>query len=158
MKYIIISLLLINSLSGVAQAKQDPAIQKIKDAVWQLEEDYWNYVRTQNLTAYAKLWDDQFLGYPSNNKITGKEHITDWVKTLHADKNRTFTVELERKAENVFGDIVMVFYDMRYTYRNEKNEIIELEHGKITHTWRKSGNTWLIIGGMGALIEVKKIN
>jgi hypothetical protein len=153
MKYIITALFLFISCVSNGQAKTDPSVRLVKDAVWQLEEHYWTCVRNENLTEYAKLWDPQFIGYPSNNKITDKEHITDWVKTLHADKNRTFTVELERKTENVFVDIVMVFYDTHYTYRNEKNEIIELVHGKITHTWRKTGSTWLIIGGMGATIS-----
>ncbi len=157
MKFLLVGCMLVSTMISFGQTKTDPSVQTVKDAVWQLEEDYWNYVRTENLSAYAKLWDEQFIGYPSNNKITSKEHITDWVKALHADKNRTFVVELERKTENVFGDIVMVFYDTHYTYRNAKNEIIELEHGKITHTWRKTGNTWLIIGGMGALIEIQKI-
>jgi Domain of unknown function (DUF4440) len=156
MKYIITALFLFISCVSNGQAKTDPSVQLVKDAVWQLEERYWTCVRNENLTEYAKLWDPQFIGYPSNNKITDKEHITDWVKTLHADKNRTFTVELERKAENVFGDIVMVFYDTHYTYRNNKNEIIELEHGKITHTWRRTGDSWLIIGGMGATVSDKK--
>jgi hypothetical protein len=157
MKYIISLLFLLNSLISMGQTATDPSVQSVKDAVWQLEERYWNCVRTENLTEYAKLWDPQFIGYPSNNKITDKEHITDWVKTLHADKNRTFTVELERKAENVFGDIVMVFYDTHYIYRNAKKEIIEREHGKITHTWRKTGDTWLIIGGMGAVVSDTKV-
>ena len=35
------------------------------------------------------------------------------------------------------------------------NEIISREVCKITHTWKKFGNEWLIIGGMSAVIKKK---
>ena len=153
MKNILTSLLMLNSFFSIGQEMKIQSDELVKNTIWQLETDYWQYVRNQDLTAYAKLWDDQFIGYPSNNRITNKDHITDWIKDLYTDKNRTFTIELERKAENVFGDIVMVFYDVHYTWKNEKKEIVELVHSKITHTWRKSGTGWSIIGGMGANIN-----
>ncbi len=153
MKYFITAFFLLFGLIVVGQSSKDPAVEKVKDAIWQLEENYWNYVRTQNLTEYRKLWDDQFIGYPSNNIITGKDHITDWIKDLYADKNRTFTVTIEHKATNMFGDIAMIFYDINYTWKNEKQETVKLVHSKITHTWRKTGGSWLIIGGMGATIS-----
>ena len=125
-------------------------VEQIKNEVWQLEENYWKYVAEQNLQAYLTLWDDQFIGYPGNNIITAKDHITDWIANLYKDKNRHFKTELIRKVENVFGDIVIVLYDVNYTWMNEKNEVIEKTYNKITHTWKKTDKGWQIIGGMGA--------
>ena len=85
---------------------------QIKDEVWKLEEDYWKYVKANDLKSYLTLWDDNFIGYPSNNIITDKEHITDWITDMYKDNNRTFNYELTRKVENVFGDIVIVLYDV----------------------------------------------
>lgn len=126
-----------------------PSTHQIKDGVWQLEENYWKYVKSNDLKSYITLWDDNFIGYPSNNSITGKEHITDWIAEMYQDKNMMFDFELTRKSENVFGDIVIVLYDVTQITTNEKNEVEKMTF-KITHTWKKTDNGWQIIGGMGA--------
>jgi hypothetical protein len=51
----------------------------------------------------------------------------------------------------VFGDIVIVLYDATQIWTNEKNELVEKITFKLTHTWKKTGKGWLIIGGMGAM-------
>ena len=126
-----------------------PSTQQIKDEVWQMEENYWKYVKSNDLKSYLTLWDDNFIGYPTNNMITSKDHITDWITEMYKDKSTKFNFELTRKTENVFGDIVIVLYDVTQTSTNAKNEM-EKTTFKITHTWLKSGSGWLIIGGMGA--------
>ena len=82
--------------------------------------------------------------------IGNKAHITDWLMELYKDKIGVFGYELTRKVENVFDDIVIVLYDVTQQWTNEKNEVVKKSTYKITHTWKKSGNGWLIIGGMGA--------
>jgi len=37
--------------------------------------------------------------------------------------------------------------------KNNQNEIVSMEVYKITHTWKKFGDEWLIIGGMSAVVE-----
>ena len=69
---------------------------------------------------------------------------------LYKDKTGVFGYELTRKIENVFDDIVIVLYDVTQQWTNEKNEVVKKRTYKITHTWKKSDNGWLIIGGMGA--------
>jgi catechol 2,3-dioxygenase-like lactoylglutathione lyase family enzyme len=125
-------------------------VQKIKDEIWQMEENYWKYVKTNDLHSYRTLWDEQFIGYPSTNTIAGKEHITDWITDMYKDKSRKFNYELTRKVENVFDNIVIVLYDVTQIWTNDKNEILEKTTYKITHTWKKTEKGWLIIGGMGA--------
>lgn len=123
---------------------------QIKNDIWQQEENYWKYVKDNDLKSYTTLWDDKFLGYPSNNSIAGKDHITDWITDMYKDKSRKFSYELTRKVENVFSDIAIVLYDVTETWTNATNEIIEKSTFKITHTWKKTDKGWLIIGGMGA--------
>jgi catechol 2,3-dioxygenase-like lactoylglutathione lyase family enzyme len=126
------------------------SVQETKNEIWQKEEDYWSYVKENNLDAYRKLWDEQFIGYPSNNNIAGKDHITDWITDLYKDKSQQFSYQLTRKVENVFGSIVITLYDVLETWTNEKKEVIKKLNIKITHTWKKTDKGWLIIGGMGA--------
>lgn len=123
--------------------------KKTKNEVWQMEESYWKYVKAFDLTSYLTLWDDKFIGYPPDNIIAGKDHITDWLKNMYKDKSRTFNYELTRKVENVFGDIVIVLYDVTTIWTNSRNEVVEKTTMKITHTWKNTGKGWLIIGGMG---------
>ena len=127
-----------------------PPVDSVKNAVWQMEERYWQYVKANDIKSYLTLWDDNFIGYPSGGKITGKNHISDWVTEQFKDKSRKYSYELNRKTENVFGDIVIAFYDVTETWTNDKNVLLDKNTFKITHTWKKTDNGWLIIGGMSA--------
>jgi hypothetical protein len=96
------------------------SIDQIKNEVWQLEVKLLEYVKDKDLTSYETLWDEKFIGYPANNVISNKDHITDWIVDLHKDKNKVFNYELVRKVENVFGDIVIVLYDVNYIMDKRK--------------------------------------
>lgn len=125
------------------------SVDQIKNEIWQLEENYWKYVKERDYQSYGKLWDENFLGYPSNNTVGDKAHITDWMTEMYKQPG-VFNYKLTRKVENVFGDIVIVFYDVSHNFTNDKNEVVKTGHFKIIHTWKKTENGWLIIGGMGA--------
>ena len=125
------------------------SVDQIKNDIWQLEENYWKYVKEKDYQSYGKLWDENFLGYPSNNTVGDKAHITDWMTEMYQQPG-VFNYKLTRKVENVFGDIVIVFYDVSHNFTNDKNEVVKTGHFKIIHTWKKTENGWLIIGGMGA--------
>ncbi len=128
----------------------DVSAEQIKNEVWQLEENYWKYVKANDLTSYLTLWDEKFIGYPTNNIITGKDHITDWIVNMYKENSGKFSYELDKKAVNAFGDIVIAIYDVTHTWTNEKNESVKKPIGKIIHTWKKTDKGWVIIGGMGA--------
>lgn len=125
------------------------SVDQIKNDIWQLEENYWKYVKEKDYQSYGKLWDENFLGYPSNNTVGDKAHITDWMTEMYQQPG-VFNYTLTRKVENVFGDIAIVFYDVSHNFTNDKNEVVKTGHFKIIHTWKKTENGWLIIGGMGA--------
>jgi len=125
------------------------SVEQIKNEIWQLEENYWKYVKEKDYQSYITLWDDRFIGYPSNNTIGNKDHITDWMTEMYRQPG-VFNYTLTRKVENVFGDIAIVFYDVSHHFTNDKNEIVKKGSFKIIHTWKKMAKGWLIIGGMGA--------
>ena len=125
------------------------SVDQIKNDIWQLEENYWKYVKEKDYQSYGKLWDENFLGYPSNNTVGDKAHITDWMTEMYQQPG-VFNYKLTRKVENVFGDIAIVFYDVSHNFTNDKNEVVKTGHFKIIHTWKKTETGWLIIGGMGA--------
>jgi lactoylglutathione lyase len=130
---------------------EEPAsVKHIQNELWQLEENYWKYVKAKDYTAYLSLWDDNFIGYPSTNKIGGKDHITDWIKEMYAGNKNNFDYALTRHVENVFDDIVIVLYDATQLWKNDKGELVQKSTYKLTHTWKKTAAGWKIIGGMGA--------
>jgi lactoylglutathione lyase len=129
---------------------KNSSTQEIKNEIWQLEENYWKYVKEKDFKSYLGLWDENFIGYPSTNKIGGKKNITDWITEMFKEKKNTYGYELTRHVENVYDDIVIVLYDATHVWKNDYGEVIETSTYKLTHTWKKTDKGWQIIGGMGA--------
>ncbi|MCK0180614.1 nuclear transport factor 2 family protein [Flavobacteriaceae bacterium S0862] len=130
-----------------------PAINKedLEDEVWLMEELYWDYVMKNDTIAYKKLWHNDFIGYPSfGDGVSDKSKIASWIPGLHEDQSRIYSVKLHKKAVNSIADVVIVFYDYDRFWTDKQNNILEKDTFKITHTWKKLGDTWLILGGMAA--------
>jgi hypothetical protein len=127
------------------------SIETVKDEVWQRELQYWQYVKNNDTVGYRTLWHDEFVGYPETEKLTGKDKIANWITDVHSTKERRYEFSLDKKMVNAFGEVVITFYDQTDIWKNDKNEVVLEEVYKITHTWKKFGDTWLIIGGMSAL-------
>ena len=122
-------------------------------AVWQLEQDYWEYVKANDLDSYRALWDQRFVGWPGfSPHPLGKENISDWIPPLHEDPERELDIELKQEAVRSFGDIVVAHYLFKFIYRHPRTgEMIdEGNWGRITHTWQRRGDTWEIVTGMSA--------
>lgn len=129
-----------------------------EQAVWRLEEDYWRYVKEQDLDRYLALWHERFVGWPGFSATPmGKANIADWIAPLHADPARVFDYELIREAVRSFGDIVVVHYLVWQVYRDVKtSKVLERTPRRITHTWQRQGDSWQIITGMSAASTAKE--
>jgi lactoylglutathione lyase len=99
------------------------SLQQIKDEIWHLEENYWKYVKEKDFKSYLGLWDENFIGYPSTNKIGGKKNITDWITEMFKENKNIYGYELTRHIENVFDDIVIVLYDATHVWKNNNGEV-----------------------------------
>lgn len=143
----LIFLLIVSSMVFAGTAVEDEA------AVWQLEEDYWEYVKEQDLDAYRSLWDERFVGWPSFiPQPLGKKNIADWIPPLHEDPAKVLDVELKRQAVRSFGDVAVAHYLVKTLHRHIKTgEVVDEEDWvRITHTWQRQGGTWKIVTGMSA--------
>jgi hypothetical protein len=139
---LLLVLLLIIQWSVSAQTTE-----QIKNEVWQRELQYWKYVEKNDTTGYKTLWHKDFIGYPGDD-IADKSHIADWIAELFKDKNLKYSHALYKKAVNVVDDVVLTFYDEDDILTNKNTGVVTKDTYKVTHTWKKFGNTWLIIGGM----------
>lgn len=126
------------------------SVKQIENEVWQREMQCGNYVKNNDLQGYLTLWHNNFIGYSGSDTLTRK-NIGSWINESHNKKDQRYEFKITKKAVNVFGDVAVVLYDVQDTWKNSKGEVVLKELYKITHTWKKFGSTWLIIGGMSAL-------
>jgi hypothetical protein len=117
--------------------------------VWDRETEYWTYVKAGDVENYRTLWHERFIGWPCGSAHPlRKDAIGNWVQEIR-DKHIKAAVDLTREGAEDFGDIVVVHYQFSRVdtfpdgHVEGKGEI-----SKITHTWMRVGDTWLIIGGM----------
>ena len=138
--------------SGNAETTNQSISKEIlKNEAWHMEELYWGYVEKNDTVDYKILWHNDFIGYPSfGDGTSDKSKIASWIPELHKDTSQTFSYKLYKKAVNAIDDVVIVFYDADEIYTNRQNEIVKKETFKFTHTWKKYGDKWLILGGMAA--------
>jgi hypothetical protein len=138
-------------LTGVGRAQRPVASGTSAgvEAVWAREQQYWHFVQTGDVDNYRALWDDGFRGWPCKAQHPAtKATISDWVRDIR-DQKVTFTYTLTREGAADFGDIVVVYYQTPMVYQYPDGRVVDHDRVfKFTHTWRRSGSTWLIIGGM----------
>ena len=130
-----------------------PIIDKatLEEEAWHMEELYWQYVQNNDTITYKTLWHEDFIGYPSFGDGTAdKSGIATWIPKLHADPNQKFSYRLYKKSSNAIDDVVMVFYDADEIWTDQTTQAVRKETFKFTHTWKKYGDKWLILGGMAA--------
>jgi ketosteroid isomerase-like protein len=135
-------------LASVASATE---LTGDEEAVWKLEEAYWQYVRAGDDDAYKKLWHDDFVGWPCFEWTpTGKDGVGKWVRDIRENRWK-LSYTLKPLAVKSFGQVVVVHYAAEYVY--DYGDGTTSGAGtwrKFTHTWMKAGDRWQIIGGMCA--------
>lgn len=149
---IIVSLLLLIAASAnpaTGHAASAGTDSNSLSRVWQLEGDYWRYVKAGDAESFKSLWHEDFIGWPCGQaQPKRKASIGDWVRNIR-EKHIQVASTLTREGAEDFGNVVVVYYRITRvdTYPDGKVEGKGRE-SKITHTWMKVGDSWLIIGGM----------
>ena len=146
---LILSIVHMATFAHAQSAAPNGSLNPRVEAVWKREELYWRLVKAGNVDNYRALWDDGFRGWPCKPQHTAtKAKITDWVRDIR-DQRAKVTYSLTREGAADFGDIVIVYYQTPMIFEYPDGRIVDRDRiFKFTHTWRKTGKTWLIIGGM----------
>jgi len=151
LNHALLLLLSILAVTSSGSGQRRPKIDRSKnvEAVWAREELYWRLVRAGDVEKYRELWDEGFRGWPCKNQHTAtKAEIGNWVRDIR-DQHAKFSYSLFREGSADFGDIVVIYYQTPMVYEFPDGRTEGKDHiYKFTHTWRKTGRTWLIIGGM----------
>jgi len=127
-----------------------------EDQVWKMEESYWNYVKANDIENYLTLWHKNWVGWPGfSTKPIDKSNISDWIPPLFADKSKIFDYELKKMAVVSFGDDIVATHcavGLLFTDKETGKKTLP-KWSKITHTWKRYGDKWLIITGMSADLD-----
>jgi len=149
---------LMASGSRPAISQETPSSSKAESAsvnqVWIREDEYGRFAEAGDVDAYRSLFHDKFIGWPCDREHpTRKAGVGEWVREVR-DKQIKVTSELTREGAEDFGNVVIVHYRATEvdTYPDGHTEG-EGEEYKLTHTWMRTGDTWLIIGGMCASLH-----
>ena len=147
--------LLVTPHLGGAQSTVSAASQGANvEAVWAREEQYWRYVKAGDLESYLTLWSDGFRGWSCGQPHTTTiAEVGNSVRSIR-DQKIQLTYTLTREGAAHFGDVVVIYYQA--TQRREFPDTRLTGSGttsKLTHTWRRFGDVWKIIGGMCGALE-----
>jgi hypothetical protein len=115
-------------------------------AVWEQEEAYWQFVKTDNRQKCLDLWDDRFVGWPrlENNPIH-KDNITRFMS-----ERKVLDYRLEPLSVREFGGNVVITLYRATVHSRDRTGADDTHSSRLTHTWMKTKKGWRIIGGMSA--------
>ena len=122
------------------------AMGKDEAAVWAMEENYWQYLKGGEVTKYLSLWDEGFRGWPcALLEPAGKSAVGKMVEDVR-DGRLKVTYELKYQGAATYPGLVVVHYGVVQTL--ERGGAATPMRIKITHTWKRFGKQWKIVGGM----------
>jgi len=146
-KIILIAVLLATSAS-VNAASNDEA------QIWNLEKAYWEFVKANDLEKYRALWHNDFLGWPSfSPEPLGKDHITDWITSNTSQGLQFESSPIEQTGIQVTGDVALSYYRITINWSNNAGSEKTTSKIRITHTWLRTRDTWVILGGMSSPVN-----
>jgi hypothetical protein len=146
---VVLSLVSTASFAHAQTAEPNASMNPRVAAVWKREELYWRLVKAGDVDNYRALWDNGFRGWGCKPQHTfTRAKVTDWVRDIRDRKAKvTYSLTFDGAAD--FGDIVIVYYKTPMIFEYPDGRVVDRDRiFKFTHTWRKTGKTWHIIGGM----------
>lgn len=130
--------------SPFAPVPEEPTPQE--QTIWKLEHLYWEYVKELDIENYRALWHHSFVGWPHLiAEPVRKKNISDWI-TQAADQGlRLTSFVLRPAAAQAIDNLITVHYwiTVRWAGKNVDEPPV-----RVTHTWLREENSWLIIAGM----------
>ncbi len=128
-------------------------LSKAEAEVWQLEELYWQYLKKGNEAGYMGQWHADFLGWPiSSDQPIDRSTVKEATAKFFDGTLTRVEYDLKAIGVRVFGKTAVIYAHCDWTEedREGKKEEISVRY---THTWKKKGGKWWIVGGMSAVPE-----
>jgi hypothetical protein len=124
----------------------------LEKQIWQLEEDYWEYLIKGDLEGYLFLLHEDFIGWPSSIEIPRDKNAAREFIQNYLAQTRPFGFEMKPAAIRIITNVSIVHYSLIWKDK-EGNQIGDSY--RITHTWMEQEGYWKVIGGMSSKINAK---
>ncbi len=115
----------------------------VQNKVWQMEQDYWESIRSGDIEGYLDLIHDSVIAWPANRRYPMDKTQTKFLVQQMINSKAFTSVELVPEEVLVIDDTAVVYY----TYKLKAG----ISAGsRIIHTWKKQEGQWKMIGGMSS--------
>ena len=122
--------------------------------IWNLENVYRQYVKTNDVEKYRALWHQDFAGWPiTDSAPVRKNVVTDWMTDNASKGVKLHSYSIEQLAICVIGDVAIDHYRIKMRWASRDEPAAAIEALRITHTWIRTRDTFQIIGGMSAPVN-----
>ncbi len=143
-----LALLVAVSTCGAGCAVPGPPNQSTAaEAIWRLEQAYWEYNRDADYEKIVDSWHDRFLGWPdAEPQPIDKEEGKRYVRRLFTEP-ASYTFEIERAGVQIKENVAVNHYTVHITTNDASGED-STKSMRITHTWLWENGAWKVLGGM----------
>lgn len=153
MKSKIILLLLVNCLLFISCKKKDKLninMDEIKKEVWKAELQYWNYLKTRNISEYKQMLSEDFSDWPASTSepIVSIDNMIDFVSnTLNNFSSIDF--KLEHKFTKIIGgNKVIVYFNCKVIGTITDEDMTVNLNNRMLHIWHKKKSVFKLVGGL----------
>jgi ketosteroid isomerase-like protein len=147
---IVLGLVCLRVVPGIlnAQAMLSPAEQE----VWQMELKLVEFSNAGNIEGFLGLFHKDHVGCSRNDPKPGtKEDRRKTLSMLLRDGRLAHAiVNREPLSVRLYGDVAIVFYRERDIRPDGGGKRVE-SSVRTTHTWKRTGDGWELIGGMSTV-------
>jgi uncharacterized protein DUF4440 len=131
-------------------------LAKDESQVWNLEKAYWEYVRANDLAKYRELWHKDSIAWPPGSSTPlRKSQVTDWLTENISKGIKLESFSIEQIASKITGEVAVMHYRLKMVWAGPKTSDHQTELLRVYHTWIRTGDTFQIIGGMGAPVNAE---
>jgi len=135
-------------LFGTSLLAQDLELTKAEKEVWELSQSLLSRVWTEadDEGALSLAHERLVCWVTPVEKPLDKTHMASWLATLEPGM---FSHKASLVSVNVHGNVAIVFFQLELSEK-DKNGAGPVTTTRVTYTWKKQKETWLLIGVMDA--------
>jgi len=120
--------------------------------VWNDVDKLWEAFSSGNADAVSKRLHDKYRGWSLQDPFPStKEEGRKWTE-MEVVASTGSLYSIKPIAIDIHGDVAVVFYSYRTTVKDEDGDT-EIETGRWTDIYRKSGGDWLLIADYGGAMD-----
>jgi hypothetical protein len=136
----------------VALAQQSAS----EKAVWKLEQLRCHDLVAGDAAGLSSLLHPDELGWPAASPLPQHgDYFVREVRNNAAKGIQTTSCVVDPVASQAIQNVVVVHFRLTMVRVGKDGSRTE-QHSRLTHTWIRTGNSWQIIGGMGAALTDAK--